>query len=195
MSDRVIWTERHKARVQRPPLPPSPFIVEAMASLEAPRPQARALDLACGAGRHALVLARAGYAVLAVDWAVPALRTLGENARRGRLAIACLATDVSTYVPPENHYDVVLSTNFLDRSCLQPMRRAVARGGVLLLETFLEGQERYGHPSNPEYLLHRGEIENLCRGWDILLAHEGLLTRGGDAAMMAGVLARRPGSP
>lgn len=195
MGDRATWTERHQARIERSPLPPSPFVVEALSRIGAPPRHARAIDVACGAGRHALVLARTGYTVLGVDWAVPALRTLGTTARHERLPITCLAIDVAIWEPPEDHYAMVLSTNFLDRGCLDRMRRAVACGGVLLLETFLDGQQRYGHPTNPEYLLQPGELAALCEGWDVLHAHEGLVTRGTDTAMMAGVLARRPPAP
>lgn len=192
MSDRASWTERHRARGEHPQPPPSPFVVDALSRLAAPRVHAPAIDVACGAGRHTLLLARKGYAVLAVDWAVPALRALRKNARREQLPVACLATDVSTWSPPEGRYALVLSTNFLDRGCFERMRRAVVPGGVLLLETFLDGQQRYGHPTNLDYLLRPGELADLCRGWEVLHAHEGPVTRGTDTAMVAGILAQRP---
>lgn len=202
MSDRASWTTRHQERDESPP--PSPFVVDALSRLGPPHGDARAIDVACGRGRHALLLARTGYAVLGVDWAVPALRSLRKKACHERLPVACLATDVSTWSPPEDRYTVVLSTNYLDRRCFERLRRAVAPGGVLLLETFLDGQQHYGHPTNPDYLLRPGELAQICRGWDVLHAHEGLVTRATNTAagtsttratsqsMMAGVLARRP---
>jgi SAM-dependent methyltransferase len=189
---RTRWTERH--REQTATKPPSPFVADALARLGAPEPGALALDVACGQGRHALLLAEHGYHVIALDWALPALTTLAHTARERALRVSCLAADAATCPIPRDHFAVVLATNFLERSLLPILRAAVAPGGTLLLETFLAGQERHGHPTNPDYLLHRGELAALVAGWGVVTAHEGESTRDGAPVMMAGIAARRPAS-
>jgi SAM-dependent methyltransferase len=187
---RRAWSERHLADPHA--REPSPFVVAALARLGPPRAGARALDLACGRGRHALLLARRGYLVDAVDWALPALATLARAARAEALAVSGVAADLATWPLPRTRYDLVLVVRFLARTRLEEMRDAVAPGGALLIETFLAGQERWGRPRSPEHLLRPGELARLCRGLDVLAAHEGPTERGGRPAMLAGILARRP---
>jgi 2-polyprenyl-3-methyl-5-hydroxy-6-metoxy-1,4-benzoquinol methylase len=189
-ADRAHWTARYDTPSAL--AAPSPFVVDALARLPPPLPGARALDVACGRGRHALPLARAGYAVLAVDWALPALQMVRRAARAAALDVTGLVADVTAWPMPRQHYALVLATNFLERTLLPALRAAVARRGVLVLETFLEGHAALGHPTNPAYLLRHGELRALCRDWEIVQAHEGRVTRGSDTAMMAGIVARRP---
>jgi hypothetical protein len=139
-----------------------------------------------------LLLAEHGYRVIAVDWALPALTTLARTARARNLSVSCLAADAATWPVPRGHFALVLATNFLERDLLPDLRAAVAPGGVLMLETFLEGQQHHGHPANPDYLLRHGELARLVTGWDLIAAHEGETRRNGAAAMMAGIAARRP---
>ena len=73
------------------------------------------------------------------------------------------------------------------------MRAALAPGGVLVIETFLAGQEKHGHPANPDFLLRPGELAALCRGWEVLASYEGE-TKDPAPACRAGVAARAPGA-
>jgi tellurite methyltransferase len=187
--ERQTWIARHDATTVI--APPSPFVVAALARLGPPAPGARALDLACGRGRHALLLARHGYRVEAVDYAPPALAVLSRAARAAGLPVAGVAADVLTWPVPQERYALVLVVSFLARALHEALRRAVAPGGVLLMETFLEGQERYGHPTSATYLLAPGELAALCNGWEVLDAHEGCTERDGRPTMLAGVLARK----
>jgi SAM-dependent methyltransferase len=174
--------------------PPSPFVVAALdviagrgnAARTTPR---RALDVACGVGRHAFALAARGYRVVAVDHARTAVAAL--RARAGGLAIDGVVADVTRWPLPVARFDVVIVVDFLERSLLPALRTAVAPGGVLVMETFMVGQERHGHPRNPAYLLRPGELLAACRGWTVLLAHEG---EGGGRvpACRAGIAAERP---
>ena len=192
---RRAWEERYERVVS--PAPPSPFLVEVLASL--PRPdlaatparRPRALDVACGTGRHALLLAAHGFQVTAVDYAHAALVTLRTAARAHDLTIDPLVADVESWPIPAGRFELVVVVDFLARPLLPALRAAVTPGGLLVMETFTVGQERLGHPRNPAYLLQLGELVASCRGWSILAAYEGT---GSDTtpACRAGIVARAP---
>jgi SAM-dependent methyltransferase len=185
------WEERHRRGTHA--APPSPFVVAALDAI-ARHPQAapahrRALDLACGSGRHACLLASRGYRVVAVDYAYAAIASL--RARAGGLAIDTLVADVTCWPLPVARFDVVVVVDFLERALLPALRAAVAPGGVLVMETSMVGQERHGHPRNPAYLLRPGELLTACGDWTVLLAHEGE-TAGALLACRAGIAVARP---
>lgn len=193
MSDerRHEWEHRH--RVGTHGGAPSPFVVAALDALarrhggaSAPR---RALDVACGGGRHACLLAARGYRVVAVDYAYAAVAAL--RARVAGHAVDALVADVTQWPLPRARFDLVVVVDFLERSLFPALRAAVAPGGALVIETFLVGQERHGHPRNPAYLLRPGELAAVCGDWTILLAHEGE-TGGAAPAYRAGIVAERP---
>lgn len=189
------WEQRHRS--DDTVGAPSPFVVQAL-DLLAGEPAApatrRALDLACGRGRHALLLADRGYDVDAVDFALPALTTLKRVADTRGLNVHCLATDVTTWPVPRARYALVAVVNFLERPLFDSLRAAVAPGGALLYETHRRDQ-RIG-PENalcPDFLLAPGELDEVCRGWRILLRHEDTRTHDGKLVARAGILAQRPG--
>jgi len=173
------------------PSAPSPFVASVLDSL-AP-PHGRALDVACGGGRHALSAAARGYRVTAVDYARPALVGLRAAAAARGLAIDALVADVETWPIPPARFDLVMVVDFLWRPLLPALRAAVAPGGVLVVETFLAGQEKHGHPRNPDFLLQPGELAALCAGWKVLASHEGE-TADPAPTCRAGIAARAPGA-
>jgi len=190
--ERRRWEARHRAASHE--TLPSPFVVAALDLVapadEVPAPRGRALDLACGSGRHARLLATRGYRVEAIDVALTALQRLRRSA--AGLAIACVAADVTVSPLPRARYAVVVVTDFLARHLFPALRDAVAPGGALILETFLRGHERYGPPRNPHHLLMPGELRAACSGWTLLAGYEGETRRAGRAALRAGIAARRP---
>ena len=189
---RQEWERRHRTGIQAGA--PSPFVVTALDALARERgsaPPPRALDVACGAGRHARLLAARGYRVVAMDYARAALAALRARAGANAGAIDAVVADVTRWPLLGARFDLVLVVDFLERALWPALRAAVAPGGALLIETFLVGQERHGHPRNPAYLLRPGELAEVCRGWTILLAREGE-TGGSAPACRAGILAARP---
>lgn len=116
------------------------------------RPGDAVLDFAAGLGRHALAAERRGGRVLAVDRDAGALAGLPAS-------IETLACDLEGAPWPfaDRRFDVVLSTNFLHRSRLDLLAGLVAPGGLFLAQTFALGNERYGRPSRPDFLLRPGE--------------------------------------
>lgn len=132
---------------------PSPWLVR-WAHLIAPG--ARVLDLACGHGRHTRWLAARGAHVTAIDRDEPALATMSML-----INVTTLTADLEGAPWPlaaDATFDAVVVTNYLHRPLLSRVADSVAPGGVLIYETFAQGNERYGKPSNPLFLLAPGEL-------------------------------------
>lgn len=126
---------------------------------------ARVLDLACGHGRHARWLAARGAQVTAVDRDEVALATMSMLAN-----VTTLAADLEGAPWPLAEgatFDAVVVTNYLHRPLLSHIAASVAPGGVLIYETFAQGNERYGKPSNPLFLLSPGELLDTARTADL----------------------------
>jgi tellurite methyltransferase len=151
--------------------------------LSTPRPPARslerlparqpglALDLACGTGRNTLALARLGWRVDAVDLSSVALQILTEEAERDGLSqqICTSMEDLDSFHAPEERYDLILMTNYLDRALIARMVPSLKSGGIMVVETYMQhpGNEKPG--SNPDYLLQPGELPKLlAESFDIL---------------------------
>ncbi len=116
------------------------------------------IDIACGAGRHGRLLLEKGHPVTFVDIDTEDLEDLG-----GRSDVAVIETDLETegFWPFTGHaYDGVIVTNYLWRPILPQIIDLVAAGGLLLYETFAVGNEAFGKPSNPDYLLKPDELLN-----------------------------------
>jgi SAM-dependent methyltransferase len=130
---------------------------------------ARVLDLACGLGRHARFFAARGCQVDAVDRDPNCGQALA-----GVLRVRFLAADLEERRWPYDGrlFDAIIVTNYLHRPLFPRLLSALARGGVLLYETFAEGNERYGKPSNPEFLLLDRELLERCAPLLHVLAFE-----------------------
>lgn len=146
---------------------PSPWIVR---WADAIAPRGSVLDLACGSGRHVRHLAALGLRVTAVD-RDPAALDLCEGATER------IEADLEA-VPwplPGRRFDAVVITNYLWRALMPHIVDSVAPGGLLLYETFAVGNERFGRPSNPDFLLRPGELLTLVPGLHVLAFEDGVL--------------------
>jgi SAM-dependent methyltransferase len=141
--------------------PPSPWIAENQKRLDNVSTPGRVLDLACGRGRHARLLAARGEHVLAVDRDQAALAAL-----EGEAGIETLYCDLESGTPwpfAGEAFRGLVITNYLHRPTLGRALGLVARGGLLLYETFGAGNERFGRPANPDFLAQPGEIAAAAR--------------------------------
>lgn len=113
------------------------------------------LDLACGSGRHTRLLVERGYPVLAVDRNAQALAGL-----LGLAGVKTLELDLEGADWPlaGQHFTGVVVTNYLWRPHLPDLLALLAPSGVLIYETFMLGNEAFGKPSNPDFLLRSGEL-------------------------------------
>ncbi len=148
---------------------PSPWVERFLGAFGAPN--ARVLDLACGNGRHIALARKAGYRVTGVD------RDVAEARSRyaGDDAVMLVETDLENGPPfpfPPGSLDGVIVTNYLWRPLLPSIVEAVAPHGALIYETFRLGNERFGKPSNPNFLLRPGELLEAVRGKLLAAAFE-----------------------
>jgi SAM-dependent methyltransferase len=137
--------------ISRSPAAPSPW-VERWAPLI--RPGGLVLDLAAGAGRHVQLLLDRGFAVRAVDCDASALLPL--------VGPSCeiIETDLESGADRAlgGGYDGIVVTNYLPRPLLPAIGQALAPGGVVIYETFAVGNESFGRPQNPDFLLRPSEL-------------------------------------
>ena len=148
-----------------------------------------ALDVACGLGRHTLVLAAGGFSVRAVDRDPAKIESLQASAARLGLAIRAEVLDLEAGEANlgDGACDLVLVVNYLHRPLFPALVRALVPGGLLLYETFTMEQARRGRPTNPDFLLKAGELRGLVAPLEVLREREGDF----DGRMIASVAARR----
>jgi SAM-dependent methyltransferase len=152
---------------------PSPFVAEWVARL-APPTAARALDVAMGRGRHAMLLARAGFRTFGVDLKLDAVRdAIGAAAAEALVVLGWCADLETRSVLPADRFDVVVVTRYLQRDLFPSLRTTVARGGVILYETFTIAQRALGRgPTSPDHLLEPGELRQRFDGFEVLFYEE-----------------------
>ena len=135
------------------------------------RPGGAVLDVACGAGRHSRLLARMGFEVDAVDREPGAFVDPPAGVR-------LMTADIESGPWPYEgrRFDAIVVTNYLHRPLLDTLARSLEHGGLLIYETFARGNERFGKPSNPDFLLLPGELlEVAARNGLRVLAYEDLV--------------------
>ena len=134
-------------------------------------PGAAVLDIAAGSGRHARWFAERGHPVTAIDRAEAALAALGRIG--GVTAVAADLEDGSAWPLPEaQRFGAVVVTSYLHRPLLPRLSQLLAPEGVLLYETFAQGNETVGKPSNPAFLLAPGELLEAAHGRLTVVAYE-----------------------
>jgi SAM-dependent methyltransferase len=129
------------------------------------------LDLACGGGRHARLLAALGHPVHAVDRNREALATL---AAVPGVTTLCADLEQGPWPYAGRAFGGIVVANYLHRPLLPLLIDALAAPGVLIYETFAAGNERYGRPSTPDFLLRPGELLDCVRGRLAVVAYEHL---------------------
>ncbi|HYT39277.1 MAG TPA: class I SAM-dependent methyltransferase [Acidimicrobiia bacterium] len=168
---------------------PSPWVAR-FASLAAPG--GPVLDVACGGGRHTRFFLARGHPVTAVDRDTSGLADI-----RSDPALEIVETDLEVGAPfpfPGRVFAAVVVTNYLHRPILPDLVAGVAGGGVLLYETFARGQERFGRPHRPEFLLQPGELLEAVGGALRVVAYEDLILDDPRRAVQRIAAVRTPGS-
>ena len=142
------------------------------------------LDVACGAGRHANWFAARGHPVDAVDRAPPpALSPM----------VTYLQADIEANAWPYagKQFAAVVVTNYLHRPLMKSLVNCVAPKGWLIYETFAAGNEAFGKPSRPDFLLQPGELIESVQGCLHIVAFEDCFVETPKPAMVQRIAARR----
>jgi SAM-dependent methyltransferase len=201
LANAAEWDARHREAEQNPPSEPASIVSEWMPLL----PNGSALDLACGAGRHTLLLAERGQAVTAIDWSAAALEIVENRARKAKFlvnrtgvksiaksetrGIRLVHTNLQEVELPEAFFELIICIQYLQRSLFLEMARALRPGGVLLFETFTRAQLNYsGGPRNPAHLLESGELRSAFPKLHVLFYRELNAGQG-----IASLVAQKPG--
>jgi SAM-dependent methyltransferase len=134
-------------------------------------PGGRVLDLACGSGRHLRWLAERGWPVTGVDRDEPAVNPL-----RALAEIVVADIEGGPWPLQGRRFEGIVVTNYLWRPLLPRIAEALGPGGVLIYETFADGQQHFGRPSKPEFLLQRGELLRAFADLSVVAYEDGLET-------------------
>ena len=134
------------------------------------RPQGQVLDIACGLGRHMRLFHAQNHIVVGIDQAqaaIDAVANLGQ----------AIQADIENgpWPLPGQQFDTVVVTNYLWRPLWPQILDSVKPGGLLLYETFAQGNEAFGKPSRADFLLAPGELLKVCKGWTIVAYEHGQL--------------------
>ena len=174
----------HRSRV------PSPWIVR-HAGLIAEGDHV--LDLACGGGRHTRYLRKRGLRVTAIDIDTSGLADLADDP-----LVEIVETDLERPGAEPlagRRFGAVVVTDYLFRPLLVPLVNCLLPGGVFLYETFGVGNERFGRPRNPDYLLQRGELLALAEGRLSVVAYEHRAVPPPNPKIVQHLCARKPTKP
>jgi tellurite methyltransferase len=187
--DQVRWDKQHADSAGA--APPASFLRQVFATDAWQLPRGRALDIACGKGRNSLYLAELGFEVAAMDISTVALDEARTRAKSKQLRIDWRQTDLEVVQLEEAVFDLVVNFNYLQRSLIPQIKRAIKTGGHVIFETYLIDQKEIGHPKNPAYLLGHNELLEHFRDFRVLYYRERKFTEIAEACYRAGILAQR----
>jgi len=165
---------------------PASFLVENLPLL----PKGRVLDVAMGAGRNAIYLARMGFDVEGVDISSESVNSAREAAARAGVIIRAEVADLEKdYRIGTGAYDAIICFNYLQRSLVPQIKAGLRVGGVLIYETFLIEQAQWAKPKNPYFLLQHNELLRLFADLRCLRYREGIFESGKDRKAIASIVA------
>lgn len=130
------------------------------------------LDVACGQGRHLRYLSSLGLSAVGVDRDAGAVEAVA-GIERVEIHVADIESGPWPFTA--GGFDGVVVTNYLHRPIFPRLVEALGPGGVLIYETFATGNERYGRPSNPDFLLRPGELLERARPLEVVAFEQGLI--------------------
>jgi tellurite methyltransferase len=178
------WDERYRTE-QDSESAPTPLLIETAQSLK----PGRALDLACGTGRNALWLAQQGWSVTAVDGSEAAIEILGGRAAAQGLLLDARVADLEKgefRIEPAS-WDLIALCYYLQRGLLEPAKRGVAPGGLLLVIVHIA--EAGEEPT--QFRLRPGELAGCVEGCEIVHCYEGKPRDPVHARAVAEIVARK----
>ena len=163
------WDERY-SRGEHATLEPHHLLIRLAETL----PAGVALDVACGAGRHALYLAGRGWRVTAVDASKVGIGITKERARSLGVEVDALVADLEQngFEIESQAYDLICDFYYLQRDLWPKLREGVRKGGLFIAAIHLGGEDAGKETRNPAFLLQPGELRDEFDGWEVLHYHE-----------------------
>ena len=147
-------------------------------------PNTLVLDLACGSGRNTRFLLDKGYSVVALDKDTSQLADISskQNLRKYKFDL-----EAGIKFPFHNQeFSGVIVTNYLYRPLFENLINSLSDGGVLIYQTFMIGNEAYGRPRNPKFLLKRNELSDVFdKKLDVVAFEQGYIERPKPAVMQS----------
>ena len=187
-SVRQKWNQRYASLDPQDRRQPTPFVMSCLSQLPV---KGRALDIAAGAGRHSLALARHGLQVDAIDISWQGLRLIRQRALEARCnpeQIRFIVADIERTWPLRGQYNVVLVSFFLYRPLFPIIKNCLLPGGWLIYETFTTEQliqSEHHCPSRPDFFLKPGELQGAFSDFEILFYDEGMHNNRATAQLLA----------
>ena len=181
------WEEKYRALGRGREEAPTILLLETVACL-AP---GNAIDLACGAGRHALYLAERGWTVTAVDGSETAVELLRERSAARGLAMQTIVADLTAadFTLPPDAFDLIVVAYYLQRDLFAKVKAAVRPGGLVLA---IAHTPEDGEVSS-EKRVAPGELRGFFTTWQILHDYEGPSRDPAHRRPVAEIVARHAG--
>jgi tellurite methyltransferase len=150
---------------------PARFLVEHVSLL----PRGQVLDIAMGNGRNAVYLAARGFEVEGVDISEVAIQNACQLAKEQNTIIKARVADLENdYRIFPDSYDVIICFNYLQRSLIPQIKSGLRPGGMVVYETFIIDQVKFGKPRNPDFLLEYNELLKMFCDFRCLRYREGI---------------------
>ena len=189
------WDERYR-RGEHASIAPSRLLVR-VADMLATNGGRRALDIACGAGRHAIFLAERGWQVTAVDASPVGIELTKQRARERGVTVETIVANLERgeFTITPDAYDLICVFYYLQRNLFPHIRAGVHPGGTVVAAIHLTDESPDARPMNPAFLLQPGELSAEFQRWEITHYHESQLLDddpGEHHRRTAEIIAQRP---
>lgn len=186
--DRRRWNERYRGGAYQSREHPSAILLEWQDALKGHS----ALDIACGRGRNAIHLASLGFEVDAIDISDIAIQQATQLANSMNLRVHWITHDLERSLPLEGPYDLILMIRYVNEPLLSTAIKLLAPQGKILVEEHLISDENVIGPTNPEFRVQPGSVQQTLGSLEIEREFEGLIQEpDGTWAALVRVLAQR----
>ena len=177
-ADQAKWDERYRAGAFAERTHPSALLEAWISRLPSGCGcrRGRALDVACGAGRNSLFLARHGFEVTGIDVSSEALKRAAASAEREGLEVTWMQHDLDDGLDLPGPFDVVCLFRYLNADVIRRLPSLLAPSGILMVEEHLATDQPVAGPANPAFCVQPGELRRLLPGLEVLHQEEGVIT-------------------
>jgi len=167
----------------------NPFLQEVITKIENRVKGRSVLDLAAGAGRDSVYLARRGWQVTALDINADSLQRCQQLAKSNQVELTTLQRDLEGQSPEINDLstDLVMVMRYLHRPLFPLIDQIIHPGGAIIYSTFMIGCEQFGSPRNPNYLLKPGELASTFSNYQVIVDEQRNLADGRPVALFVGI--------